>query len=105
MADIFVSSDNNNTQDVKVVKPDKLPRGKARHKIAGHTHNPIAAFCYYPDSANFVEADNEEKIVLILRRHPITNIKWILTAILMILAPFFVPKCSRHDGSLLIAVN
>lgn len=65
----------------------KLPRGRARHKIAGHSHSPLAAYNHYPDRIKFAGADSEEKIVLLLRRHPITNIKWLVLAAIMFLAP------------------
>lgn len=96
MADIFVApQDEKNpstktNKEVEVVSPENLPRGVARHGIHGHTHNPIAAFNYYPDHANFSAADNQEKIILILRQHPVTNLKWIIVATLMLLSPVAV---------------
>lgn len=53
----------------------------------GHTKNSLAAYSYYPDHTHFVGADSEEKIVLLLRRHAITNIPWIFVSILLIFAP------------------
>ena len=61
-----------------------------KHTLFGHSHNPITAFCYYPDKVRFVTEDPEEKVVLLLRKHPITNIGWISLAFLMIIAPAFV---------------
>lgn len=87
---MFVAKKSKGKDEVKVVAPKEVPRGKKRHKIGGHTHNPISAFNYYPDHVNFVAADKEEKIVLLLRRHPITNVRWVLMAIVMMLAPFFL---------------
>jgi membrane protein YdbS with pleckstrin-like domain len=63
---------------------------KEKEKLPGHTHNPLSAFCYYPDRMSFVNRDPEEKIVLLLRKHPITNLGWILTAFIMLVAPGFV---------------
>lgn len=77
-------------EEFEFVTPDGVPRGKARHKIGGHSHNPIAAFSYYPDEAKFVAADAKEKIILILRRHPITNLKWLMVAVGMLMAPLVV---------------
>lgn len=67
-----------------VTKHRHLPDKNA---IPGYTKNPLSAYCYYPDHVDFVGADKEEKIVLLLRRHPITNIGWIFIAILMFSAP------------------
>ena len=44
----------------------------------------------FPDHVHFVGADSEERIVLLLRRHAITNIPWILLRYpLYLLFPFF----------------
>jgi len=61
-----------------------------RHKLPGHSHNPIAAFCYYPDRVNFIQKDPQEKLVLMLRRHPITNAGWIFTALILLILPGFL---------------
>lgn len=60
---------------------------KSRHNLAGHNHNPLSSFCYRPDNVHFETQDSNEKIVLLLRQHPIVNIPWIFIALLMILAP------------------
>ena len=88
MADIYIAgrSSKSNDPPVRPVKPP-AKSDKARHQLPGHTHNPLAAFCYYPDKINFVNKDPEEKVVLLLRRHPITNAGWIALATLMLIAP------------------
>ncbi len=100
MPDIFVSGEGEKAgkqevekkseKGVEVIAPKELPRGKARHQIYGHSHSPLSAFSYYPDKVKFVETDVEEKIILLLRRHPITNIKWMVVAAIMLLAPLFL---------------
>lgn len=81
-------------QEEKKSKP-KLESSKHqkvdRCSLPGHSHNALASFCYYPDHVKFASADPEESVVLILRRHPITNIKWIMSAILMLFVPAFFP--------------
>lgn len=59
----------------------------AVHNQPGHTHNPFSCFSYRPDNVSFDTQDDGEKIVLLLRAHPITNIPWILAACLLALAP------------------
>ncbi|MBU0569713.1 hypothetical protein KKB40_02950 [Patescibacteria group bacterium] len=56
-----------------------------------HTRSPLSAFCFYPDRVKFANKDAEEKIILLLRKHPITNLGWIIIAFLMIIAPTFLP--------------
>ncbi len=88
MVDIFVSGKTNLKKKKKEQKVGT--RGKAKHKIYKNTHNPIAAFNYYPDHVKFIAADSKERIILVLRRHPITNIRWGVVALFMLLAPFFL---------------
>ncbi len=67
-----------------------MPKTEAdRESLDGHTHNPLAAFSYYPDpeKTNFETQDSEEKVILLLRKHPITNLGWILIAVLMLFGP------------------
>jgi len=103
MPDVYVASESEGEDVGKVeeefefIDPKGLPRGSARHGMPGHTHNPIAAFNYYPDHAKFIAADSKEKIVLILRRHPITNLRWMMVALGMILGPFFASFLIEMD--------
>ena len=45
-----------------------------------------------PENCRFEGQDADEKILLLLRAHPILNLKWIIPAILLFFAPFFVSK-------------
>ena len=76
----------------------KTPEDNNRHTLPGHSHNPLTAFNYYPDKTKFVNQDSEEKIVLVLRRHPITNINWILIAFVMFITPSFFTLISPFDA-------
>lgn len=103
MPNIFESQDyEKETANVKLkkgskrkdAKKEKLAnsfKGSKKHKTPGHSHSPLVSYSYYPDNVKFVNEDPEEKIILLLRKHPITNIKWILIAFLMIIAPSFLP--------------
>ena len=56
----------------------KYPKNhEERINLPGHTHNPLTSFCYFPDHVKFVNQDPEERVILLLRKHPITNIRWI----------------------------
>lgn len=67
-----------------------LLKDPGRHRLPGHTHNPLAAFSYLPDKASFINEDPEEDVILLLRKHPITNLGWIALAFVMIIAPSFI---------------
>lgn len=72
---------------------EEVPQTEAeRRKIPGHTHNPLAAYCPYPDNVRFTTQDPEEKIILLLRRHPITNVPWILIALIMLFSPLVLSE-------------
>lgn len=89
MPDVFVS-------DQKKIVPDKttetiptqVPTSEAqRMAVSGHTHNRLSAFSLYPEDIDFETREKEEKIILLLRAHPITNVKWILVTLLMLMVP------------------
>lgn len=50
------------------------------------------AYVERPADCRFEGQDPDEKILLLLRAHPITNLGWIIGSILLFLAPFFIPK-------------
>jgi len=86
----------------EIFNAKKMEEKKENHSHLNHTNHepsrdlapidqgPLASFCYYPKHVNFIGTDSQEKIILILRRHPITNLPWLTTAFFMILAPFIV---------------
>ena len=52
--------------------------------------NPLSAFAFYPRKVNFEIQARQEKVILLLRRHPITNLPWLATATVLILIPNFI---------------
>ncbi|HEX6977124.1 MAG TPA: hypothetical protein VF185_02065 [Patescibacteria group bacterium] len=65
--------------------------------LKGHTHNPFAAFSFYPHGVSFSEQEPDEKVILLVRRHPITNIPWILLVIVMAFAPLVLSSFPLLD--------
>lgn len=61
-------------------------------------HSPLSAFRFYPDRAEFYNKDPEEKVILLLRKHPITNLRWIGMAIVMLLTPAFISVLSFFEA-------
>jgi len=53
----------------------------------GHSHSRFSAFCLYPDDINFETQEDKEKIILMLRQHPIVNVKWIVVTLLLLTGP------------------
>ncbi len=94
MPDIFISpeekkADSEAKSEVQGTPPHQ-PVAKPELKKSsfhGKPHNKLSAFCLYPDDIDFETKDADEQIVLLLRRHPITNLKWILTTLLLLTGP------------------
>lgn len=80
MPDIFINPPEEKKEAV-------TPSPREKHKAPGHSHNPLAAYCYLPDKVNFETRESEEKVILLLRQHPITLLPKALIIVLMILAP------------------
>lgn len=56
-------------------------------KIWGKTKNPLASFLAVPPKIRFETQDPEEKIILLLRKHWITNVGWLTAAAILLVAP------------------
>ena len=50
-------------------------------------YNPISSYCKYPANVKFAGTDEQEKIILLLRKHWLTNVRWILMGIVLTLVP------------------
>ena len=55
----------------------------------------FSAYIERPLNCRFEGQDPGEKILLLLRAHPITNLKWIISAVLLFFGPFFIPIVLR----------
>lgn len=80
MPNIFVSPQTKDNQEA--LKDKKLPA------IPDYGKGGLfAAFNYCPKNINFETKGNEEKIILMLRQHPIVNLGWIIISIILFLCP------------------
>lgn len=64
------------------------------YDLAGHTKSSFSSLLINPHVFDFEERADNEEIILVARPHWFTNISWIVTTILLILAPSllkFVP--------------
>ncbi len=106
MAEIYNAAEKKHEKKLKKVHPSKSSfksRSKARKERLNFVLKDLfalkapdspggltASFCYYPENVNFINKDPEEEIILLVRRHPITNLSWILTALLIVILPAFL---------------
>lgn len=51
--------------------------------------NPLSAFNFRPSKMKFETQESDEEIIVLLRKHPLTNLNWVLIAILGIIMPSF----------------
>jgi hypothetical protein len=63
---------------------DEYSEVMRRHKPA---RNPFEAFAAKPYKTFFSDQNSDEQIILVLRKHPITQVKWILSALLFAVLP------------------
>lgn len=78
----------------KISKPtlsrDLKFRQKVYQLIQGTTKNSLSSFLARPKVFTFNARDDDEEIILVLRRHWLTNFPWIITAIFMVFAPLLL---------------
>lgn len=53
-------------------------------------HNPLGSIIFCPENLKFESMDSEEKVVLFLRKHFVTNIPWMLMSAILFLIPSFI---------------
>lgn len=58
----------------------------------------FSSYIQNPETYSFEGQDPNEKILLLLRAHPITNLPWIFLSLLIFIFPFFAPKLSLFLG-------
>lgn len=90
MPDIYVAP-------AKRRKDRKTKKPKKEAVIRERPTSSLAAFVPRPDKVRFETQEKKEKIVLLLRRHVITNVPWVLLALLMVLVPWIVKLFISFD--------
>lgn len=75
----------------KVIHHQKDPNQYSAVLRSAHpSKNPFVAYSPKPEHFHFESQDENEKVLLLLRMHPITQLPWILVVIAMFLAPTVV---------------
>lgn len=96
MPDIFISPEESKIEPQNIPQepsgvPATPPKTEAqRMEVPGHSHSRMSAFSLYPDDVDFETKANKEQIILMLRQHPIVNLRWIITSILLLTGPTFL---------------
>ena len=80
----------------KTKKKKPHPKARSKHlnteeivkrELGPRTKNSLAAFSVFPKKVRFETQEIKEEIILLLRRHWVTNLPWILIGLFM----FFIP--------------
>ncbi len=82
MPEIF----NADRNEEKKERP-KRSEGVFRSLLPFKTNNPLASMVVVPDNCRFESQEEDEKIILIVRQHPIVNVPWILATVILLLLP------------------
>ncbi len=104
MPDIFVSDKNKETEhETEKPKSTAMASGKASVEPRGGS---LSSFISYPESVRFDTQEEQEQIILLLRKHWITNLGWVMIAILLLIIPVFLfPLLFTHGILPLIPAN
>ena len=89
MPDIYVAKKSESKKPVKkmVKRKVKKPETVADELISQRTTNPLASLAIRPKKLSFDTQEKKEKIILLARRHLMTNFKWVLITFVMLLLP------------------
>ena len=84
MPDIFTSPQNKNkAPNHHSDMPEKTTPGM------------FSACIHHPQNFTFSQQEKDEKIILFMRRHFITNLPWIIAVIIALVAPLFIISISQ----------
>jgi len=87
---IIYNSSLKKKKTIKKKTKDLTPTEAVRKELPKRTKNPLSAFASFPKRVSFETQEEKEKIILLLRKHWITNISWILLVVLMVFSPLFL---------------
>lgn len=86
MPTLFQSSPKQGVKEVAVQPDNRQPKNNGN----GSKMKPLTAFALEPTDVRFETQEEEEVVELFLRQHPVVNVFWILTTLILILAPVFI---------------
>lgn len=89
MPDLYTASPNTKVEAPQK-EAEKKPMAKARvspfKKIVSQNLSPKWGLMINPQKVKFANQEKDEEVLLLIRRHPITNLPWALVFVLMIFA-------------------
>lgn len=85
--------------DYQQTNPNQQFRDKIS-EIMGHTKSPLSSFIAHPKVFSFEEKNDGEEILLLIRSHWFTNVRWLVVALVLAIFPIFIPVFSVLGGHL-----
>jgi len=76
--------------DIYIAPKEKKPAKKIKKPTKQRATSPLAAFVAKPKNLRFETQEKKEKIILLLRRHLITNIPWLVITLALVFAPLVI---------------
>lgn len=71
--------------------PGVLDEGDLIHELEElKTHETLGALTVFPERVTFETQEDDEQVVLVMRRDPVTNVRWLLIAALLALLPVMI---------------
>lgn len=77
----------------KIAEEDLKPKSFEKHM------NAFSTYCVNPEGVSFADQEKDEKILLFLRRHVITNVDWLLLTFVFSLIPIAISLLNLLDIS------
>src|SRR5438477_750172 len=99
MPDIFISS--NTADNSNNTSPDPNTSSTNTNTNPGHQNHTatkeitgipgmLSTFVQHPQKLTFTQQDEDEEIIIFVRRHFVTNLPWIIAVIIALVAPLFI---------------
>jgi hypothetical protein len=66
-----------------------MPSDPSRLAKLHPSHNPLASYAELPAGVRYQDLEADEQVAVLLRRHPVTNMRWLVPAVLAAVVPLF----------------
>src|SRR5581483_8651255 len=98
MPDLFVSPES--TDNANTTINDTQLNGSSQPVTLPPQHNAhfFTTYCEYPKNIHFGTQEPNEQILLFLRRDFITNIPWVISSIILAVAPMLLSAVATTSG-------
>lgn len=89
---------NRSTSPQNIIDANMAAFREKVYEVLGHTTSPLSSLLVKPKVFRFQEQDIEEEIILVMRPHWFTNVSWIMSTIVLIIAPMLIDSVPIWNG-------